>query len=78
MAKVKMVSVESSNIEAVGYDEQKEELFIEFKNKGENTTYKYRGVPSKKYDSMVKADSVGRFFHKHIRGLYTFKKLRNE
>jgi len=61
---MKMTNVESSNIAAVGYDEETKELRIEF-NSGK--TYSYQDVPKELATDLLYADSVGRYFHAHIR-----------
>jgi len=67
-----MQKVESSNIEAVGYNQSTEELFIEFKN---GVTYKYEKVSFNVFIDLLDADSIGSFFYKHIRSDYAFTKL---
>ena len=56
--------VESSNLEWVGYDEQKRDLYIGFKNK---TVYRYYNVPQDIFDGLLKAGSKGRYFWMKIR-----------
>jgi hypothetical protein len=68
-----MQAVESSNISAIGYDQDTDELFIEFKN---GNVYVYKEVPFEMYTAMMDADSKGSFFYKHIRqGGYSYAKL---
>lgn len=62
-----MKEVKSSNIAAVGYDEHTQVLTIKFKSGG---TFKYAGVPKSAHDAFVGADSLGKYFHKHIRNGY--------
>ena len=65
--------VESSNIEAVAYDEDKEELFIQFKN---GAVYKYLDVPYNIYNDLLNADSKGQYFYHYIRkGGYVYERL---
>jgi len=59
------VHVESSLIEKVSYDPKNEDLWVEFKN-GER--YHYFEVPYPVYRHLIDAESVGKFFHKEIRG----------
>jgi hypothetical protein len=61
--------VVSSNIAKVGYDDT---LYLLF-NSG--VAYKYYAVPKAQYLALVKAESVGSFFHKNIRGAYHHEKL---
>ncbi len=69
---VKMQAVESSNILEVGYDENAEVLYITFKS---GDTYTYDMVPVHVYEEMLSAESVGKYFHKNIRGQYDFTKV---
>lgn len=58
-----MKKVESSNLEAVGYNEQESILTIEFKN---GSTYEYLGVSSALYTGLLSAPSIGSFFNSEI------------
>lgn len=59
-----MTPVKSSNIEAVGYNAETKTLTVQFKGGG---TFKYGDVPENVHAAMMVADSVGKYFHKHIR-----------
>lgn len=61
--------VTSSNIAKAGYDDT---LYLLF-NSG--VAYKYHDVPKALYIALTKAESVGSFFHKNIRGTYRHEKL---
>ena len=69
---VQMQQVESSNIAAVGYDQDAEVLYIEFNN---GTTYSYDMVPFYVYEELMDADSKGQYFHKYIRTVYEYHKI---
>lgn len=60
----------SSTVAGVGWEN--ESLYVDF-IKG--TRYRYDGVPVKVYEDMIKADSVGQFLHREIKGRYNFTKL---
>ena len=62
-----MTPVKSSNIEAVGYDDDKKRLTVRFKSGG---TWHYEDVPADVHKRFVSADSIGRFFAAHIRNGY--------
>jgi hypothetical protein len=64
---MKLVTVESSMIHAVGYDDEAEELEIVF-NSGES--YRYTGVPRSVYEGLLAADSKGRYLRAHVIGVY--------
>ncbi|MDR7089960.1 KTSC domain-containing protein [Cellvibrio fibrivorans] len=67
-----MVSVESSNVAAVGYDEDSSTLQVEFKN---GTTYQYFDVPQHQFIGLRDADSVGGYLAAHIKGSYRYSKV---
>jgi len=64
--------VESSNIAAVKYVEQDELLFVVFTS---GAHYSYGSVPKETYMGLMKADSVGSYFHSEIRDKFTAKKI---
>lgn len=66
---MEMQAVSSSNIAAIGYDEEKKVLRIEF-NSGR--VYDYAEVPKRVYDGLLRADSVGRYFHVHVKDQYSY------
>ncbi|MGG1598495.1 KTSC domain-containing protein [Paenibacillus naphthalenovorans] len=64
-----MEKVQSSNIAAVGYDEEARELHIQFHSGG---TYAYKAVPRVMYQAMMELErkqggSVGKFYHANIK-----------
>jgi hypothetical protein len=68
-------TVRSSNIRAIGYNEEDEILEIQF-NKG--GIYQYTGVPKELFKMLMDSGSKGKFFHKHIRpkqNLFKYKKV---
>lgn len=60
--KLIMHPVNSSNIKSIGFE--KGVLFTEFKN---GNVFMYEGVPKKEFDSMLKAESVGKYFNANIK-----------
>ena len=69
---MKMQRVKSSNIEAVGFNELKMLLRVEFKSGG---TYEYKNVPRKVWMDFIKSKSLGKFFYKNIRDKYKTTKV---
>jgi hypothetical protein len=65
-----MAPVKSSNILAIGYDEATQSLHVTFKGGGH---YSYSGVQKALHAEMLKADSVGSFFHSKIKANKDFK-----
>lgn len=66
-----MVSVKSSNVQAVGYDGARNELHVQYKSGGH---YVYVGVRADLYQRALGAESVGSFLHKHVKGKYAQRK----
>lgn len=62
--------VESSNLSKVRY--KKGTLEIKFKRGGQ---YKYSKVPKEEYQALLQADSKGKHFNQHIKGVYDFQKV---
>lgn len=66
--------VESSNIKAVGYDQEAKVLEIEFKGGG---LYQYDAVEREEFEALVGADSIGAFFHREIKPKKNCRKMRD-
>jgi len=64
--------VDSSNIEAFGYDADDELLEVEFKS---GDVFEYYQVPEKTVLDFRGADSKGKYFNQKIRTVYRFCKL---
>ncbi len=68
------ISVKSSNINSIGYDETSKILEIEF-NSG--WIYQYYEVPLEVYQKLMNAPSHGKYFHVYIKtGPYNYKRIR--
>jgi hypothetical protein len=65
-----MTPVNSSNIEAVGYEDGR--LQVNFKS---GSRYVYEDVPRHIADDFLAADSPGRFFVHFIKGVYKGRKV---
>lgn len=61
--------VNSSNLLSVGYDPATSTLEIEFRSGG---VYQYFNVPVPVHDALMSASSHGRYFHRHIKGVYSY------
>lgn len=64
-------SVSSSDLSSVGYENGI--LEIAFNSGG---IYQYSNVPLNVYQSLMSADSHGKYFHAYIRDVYPTTKLR--
>jgi KTSC domain len=62
-------SVESTTLAAIGYDETREILQLEFRS---HSVYRYFGVPMFVYEALVAAGSKGRYFNGTIRGHFPY------
>lgn len=65
-------SVESSNLQSVGYDPETQVLEIAFHNGG---VYQYLNVPAEQYHALMGAASLGSEFHQRIRDRYPFRRI---
>lgn len=66
-----MVPVKSSNIKAVGYESETQQLRVQFKL---GSTYNYDEVPETAYQSLMGASSIGSHHSVHIKGKYKHTK----
>lgn len=70
---MQLIEVESSMIQAVGYDPQQQELEVVF-NSG--NVYRYAQVPKEEYEGLLKADSKGRYMRSNIIDGYPYYAVR--
>lgn len=68
-----MIYVDSSNIEAVGYDNKTMDLHVRFLKSGE--TYVYFSVEEWRFKELMQADSKGQYLHYNIKPYYQYAKL---
>lgn len=66
-----MTYVDSSNIEAIGYDDATQELHVRFLS---GATYIYKGVPRQIFDDLMQAPSKGSFLNREVKGVYQYAK----
>lgn len=59
-----MIQVTSSMIRSIGYMDESSELYVEFTNKD---VYKYFDVAKSVFESLLSAESVGKFFDANIK-----------
>ena len=70
---MKLTTVESSMIHAVGYERDTRTLEVVF-NSGQ--TYQYCDVPPEEYDGLMAAASKGSYMRAHIIDMYEYTPLR--
>ncbi len=68
-----MIFVDSSNIEAIGYEVATRELYVRFSKSGE--TYVYYEVDEWVFEEFKRADSKGIYLNTNIKNTYNFGKL---
>ena len=66
------ISVESTNLLRVRYDDNSSTLEIEFIG---GNVYQYFDVPKTIYDELLRASSQGKFFHGQIKGHFRYARV---
>lgn len=69
---MKLIPVESSNIDAVGYDPQTREMQVRFKA---GAVYTHHDVPVLKHAKFIAAESKGKHYHDNFRGKHNAAKI---
>lgn len=75
---IERLAIDSSNLRAVGYDEQRQILSVEFHPTAGNelgSIFHYYSVPIAVFEEMGQAESRGRFYAQNIRGKFTGKPM---
>ena len=65
-------AIKSSMLKSVGYDPQKKELEVEFKD---GSVYSYKNVPPSKAAGFLSAPSIGQYMQAHIIGNHPHTKI---
>ena len=66
------VPVSSSAIKAIGYDPKPKVLEVMFLS---GRIYRYFHVPPERYDALRKAESVGAYLNREIKGRYDYERV---
>lgn len=66
------ISVDSSSLQSVGYDEESETLEVEFQH---GAVYQYYNCPQSTYDELMSAPSKGQFFNTYIRNSFPYSRV---
>jgi KTSC domain len=66
-----MIYVDSSNVEAIGYDDDTQELHVQFVSSG---YYVYNSVPRPVFDDLMNSPSKGSFINREVKNIYQFTK----
>ncbi len=67
------IAVDSSVLAAVAYPADERLLFAEFRQTGE--VYLYFDVPPEEFLQLLRADSKGSYFNRHIRDRFRYLRL---
>lgn len=67
-----VVTVESTTLATVAYDEARELLQLEFCSRA---VYLYIGVPAAVHEALLAAPSKGRYFNQTIRGRFCYRPI---
>lgn len=67
---VAMEYVQSSNVEAIGYDSESQELHVKFLTGA--AVYVYQGVPPTVHEKFMAAPSKGSFLHREVKAVYPY------
>lgn len=73
MAMPEMIFVQSSNVEAIGYDTTTSELHVRFVKSG--ITYVYYSVEEWRFQELMASDSKGTYLNSQIKPNYQCAKL---
>ena len=69
-----LIAVESSSLAALGYDDLRSILQVQFVD---GSIYEYTDVPGLVYHNFRRSDSKGAYFNRHIRRQYRHRRLRS-
>lgn len=69
---IKMIKVDSSNVDEVGYDEAEQVLYVRFLT---GALYIYKGVSVYEFEGLCSASSVGSYLHRNIRNNYPYERI---
>lgn len=67
-----MISVSSSNVEKIGYDEQNALVYVRFLD---GSLYVYKGVPLHEYENLLNASSIGSYLHRNYKNVYPYERI---
>jgi hypothetical protein len=71
---LRYVNVQSSSLDAVGYEDAASTLGARFKN---GTEYEYYGVPEAVFAGILSAPSAGRYFDQYVKKAgYRYRQVR--
>ena len=72
MSLPEMITVSSSNIESIGYDEPSQQVYIRFLN---GSLYIYKGVPISEFENLRDSPSLGSYLHRSYKNVYPYERI---
>ena len=72
MSEPDMQMVDSSSVEAVGYDPEAREIYVRFIG---GRTYVYQGADERTFEELRTADSVGGYLNRVLKPSYQYRKV---
>ena len=72
---MKMIPVESSHLAKIGYDPDRRECRVQFKD---GTLHDHLGVSPEKFAGLMSAESHGKYYAAHIKGQHAVMKAGTE
>ena len=67
-----LTAVESTTLEAIGYDESRALLRLVFRSRA---VYDYFGVPAAVHEALLRAPSIGGCFNEVVRGRFPYGRV---
>lgn len=67
-----MIPVSSSSIAAIGYDDDNQEVYVQFLKGG---LYTYRGVPDYVFEEFKTAPSLGSYLHRNFKNVFAYERI---
>lgn len=68
-----MVTVNSTNIDSVGYNADTQTLTVKFRVSGQ--TYEYLNVPQTLYEGLMASESKGKYINDNIRSQFNYRRV---
>lgn len=72
MSMPEMIPVSSSNIASIGYDEEGQQVYVQFQN---GSMYVYKGVPSHEFQNLIEAPSHGSYLNRNFKNVYPYERV---
>lgn len=75
---MRMIPIDSSNLDSAGYDPLDSILRVSFKNARQplsKTTYEYSDVPQRVFTELLESGSPGSYFNDNIKYSFKYQKL---